>query len=110
MPWKLRSRRSFKVAPGVRFNVTKRGVGASVGNKWFRKSVHSSGRSTTTVSPVPGVLSHVTSSTSTRPRRPAPSQQVQATRGGCLLAGMMKWLLIGFGVLLVCAVIAQALQ
>ena len=46
-------RKSFKVAPGVRFNVSTRGVGASVGTKGLRYSVNSRGQRRTTVS-IPG--------------------------------------------------------
>ena len=42
----FRMRKSFKVAPGVRLNVSKSGFGASVGGKGGRYSVHSSGRRT----------------------------------------------------------------
>jgi Protein of unknown function (DUF4236) len=45
----FRMRKSIKVAPGVRVNVSKRGVGASVGGKGGRYSVHSSGRKTASV-------------------------------------------------------------
>jgi tetratricopeptide (TPR) repeat protein len=41
--------KSFKVAKGVRLNVSKTGMGVSVGVPGLRKSVHSSGRTTTTV-------------------------------------------------------------
>src|SRR3954468_17767404 len=53
----FRMRKSMKVAPGVRLSVSKSGVGASVGGKGGRYSVHSSGRRTTTVGSgaVPGV-------------------------------------------------------
>jgi tetratricopeptide (TPR) repeat protein len=53
----FRMRKSIKVAPGVRLNVSKSGVGASVGGKGARVSAHSSGRRTTTVGSgiVPGV-------------------------------------------------------
>ena len=53
----FRMRKSMKIAPGVRLNVSKRGVGASVGGKGARYSVHSSGRRTTTLGSgvVPGV-------------------------------------------------------
>jgi tetratricopeptide (TPR) repeat protein len=52
----FRMRKSIKVAPGVRLNVSKRGVGMSAGAGGVRYSVHSSGRRTTTVrSGVPGV-------------------------------------------------------
>src|SRR5829696_396428 len=42
----FRMRKSIKVAPGVRLNVSKSGVGASVGGRGGRYSVHSSGRRT----------------------------------------------------------------
>jgi tetratricopeptide (TPR) repeat protein len=52
----FRVRKSVKIAPGVRFNVSKTGVGMSAGTRGARYSVHSSGRRTTTVrSGVPGV-------------------------------------------------------
>ncbi len=53
----FRMRKSIKVAPGVRLNVSKRGVGASVGGKGGRYSVHSSGRRTVSVGSgvIPGV-------------------------------------------------------
>jgi tetratricopeptide (TPR) repeat protein len=42
----FRMRKSIKLAPGVRLNVSKSGVGASVGGRGGRYSVHSSGRRT----------------------------------------------------------------
>jgi Protein of unknown function (DUF4236) len=53
----FRMRKSIKVAPGVKVNVSKRGVGASVGGKGGRYSVHSSGRKTVSAGSgvVPGV-------------------------------------------------------
>jgi tetratricopeptide (TPR) repeat protein len=53
----FRMRKSFKVAPGVRLNVSKSGFGASVGGKGGRYSVHSSGRRTVSAGSgvIPGV-------------------------------------------------------
>jgi tetratricopeptide (TPR) repeat protein len=52
----FRLRKSIKVAPGVRLNVSKRGVGASAGAGGVRYSAHSSGRRTVSAhSGVPGV-------------------------------------------------------
>ncbi len=46
----------MKIAPGVRLNVTKRGVGASIGAGGVRYSAHSTGRRTVSArSPIPGV-------------------------------------------------------
>ncbi|WP_251550688.1 DUF4236 domain-containing protein [Neobacillus muris] len=49
----LRFRKSIKIAPGIRMNVGKRGVGVSFGGPGLRYSIHSSGRKTTTVG-IPG--------------------------------------------------------
>lgn len=49
----LRYRKSFKIAPGVRVNLSKKGVGMSVGTKGARYSVSSTGRRTTTIG-IPG--------------------------------------------------------
>ena len=53
----FRMRKSIKLAPGVRLNVSKSGVGASVGGRGGRYSVHSSGRRTVSAGSgiVPGV-------------------------------------------------------
>ena len=52
----FRMRKSIKLAPGVRLNVSKRGVGASVGGGGVRYSAHSSGRKTVSArTGVPGV-------------------------------------------------------
>ncbi|WP_462413503.1 DUF4236 domain-containing protein [Neobacillus sp. Marseille-QA0830] len=49
----LRFRKSFKIAPGIRMNLGKTGVGVSFGGPGLRYSIHSSGRRTTTVG-IPG--------------------------------------------------------
>jgi tetratricopeptide (TPR) repeat protein len=52
----FRMRRSIKVAPGIRLNISKTGVGASVGGKYGRYSAHSSGRRTVSAGTgIPGV-------------------------------------------------------
>jgi tetratricopeptide (TPR) repeat protein len=52
----FRMRKSFKIVPGVRLNVSKSGVGTSVGGKYGRYSAHSSGRRTVSAGTgVPGV-------------------------------------------------------
>jgi tetratricopeptide (TPR) repeat protein len=52
----FRMRKSIKIAPGVRLNVSKTGVGGSVGGKHGRYSAHSSGRRTVSAGTgVPGV-------------------------------------------------------
>ena len=49
----MRFRRSVKVAPGVKVNLSKKNVGVTVGSKGAHYSVNTSGRKTTTVG-VPG--------------------------------------------------------
>ena len=52
----FRMRKSIKVAPGIRLNLSKTGIGASVGGNYGRVSVHSSGRQTfATRTGVPGI-------------------------------------------------------
>ncbi len=52
----FRMRKSMKIAPGVRLNVSKRGIGASVGAGGVRYSAHSSGRRTVSArTGIPGV-------------------------------------------------------
>lgn len=46
-------RKSFKIGKGLRMNVSKRGVGMSVGKNGMRKSIHSTGRSTSSIG-IPG--------------------------------------------------------
>lgn len=70
-------RKSFKVAPGVRFNVSHRGVGASVGVKGLRYSVNSRGQRRTTVG-IPGTGVYTTSSSSGRKYKSAAQQNRQA--------------------------------
>src|SRR4051794_28352297 len=72
-------RKSIKVAPGVRLNVSKRGVGMSAGAGGVRYSVHSSGRRTTTVrSGVPGVY-YQSSHGGGRRRTPTPARAAAHT-------------------------------
>jgi hypothetical protein len=61
----LNFRKSFKIAPGVRMNVGKKGVGLSVGGKGLRYSIHSSGKRTATVG-IPGSGLYYTTSSSTK--------------------------------------------
>ena len=49
----IRFRKSFKVAPGVKFNLGKKSAGVTLGNKYFRKTYSTSGRKTTSSS-IPG--------------------------------------------------------
>jgi tetratricopeptide (TPR) repeat protein len=59
----MRFRRSVKLAPGLRLNVSKSGLGLSAGTRGARYSVHSSGRRTTSVG-IPGTgLGFVSTST-----------------------------------------------
>lgn len=70
-------RKSFKVAPGMRINVSHRGVGASVGVKGLRYSVNSRGQRRTTAG-IPGTGIYATSSSSGRSYKSAAQQNRQA--------------------------------
>ncbi|MGG1675923.1 DUF4236 domain-containing protein [Neobacillus sp. NRS-1170] len=62
----LSFRKSFKIAPGVRMNVSSRGVGASFGGKGLRYSVNSRGQRRMTAS-IPGTgISYSTSSSGSK--------------------------------------------
>lgn len=78
----MKFRKSFKVAPGMRVNVSSRGIGASVGVKGLRYSVNSRGQRRTTVSiPGTGLSSTRTSSSrsnSNRTYKSAAQQNRQA--------------------------------
>ncbi|MBD8070686.1 DUF4236 domain-containing protein [Bacillus sp. PS06] len=77
----LRFRKSFKVAPGVRFNVSTKSVGASFGGKGLRYSVNSSGRRTTTVGiPGSGVSYSSTSSSGRKYKSSAYTQRNEIVR------------------------------
>ena len=64
----FRFRKSIKIAPGVKMNLTKRGVGTTIGTRGAHLSVHSSGKKTTSVG-VPGSGFSYVSSTSTHSRK-----------------------------------------
>ncbi len=68
----FRFRKSFRIGPGVRLNLTKTGIGVSAGAKGLRMSAHSSGRLTRSIS-IPGTgLGFVsTSNFGTKPKRRA---------------------------------------
>jgi tetratricopeptide (TPR) repeat protein len=70
----FRMRKSIKLAPGVRLNVSKRGLGVSAGVGGARYSVHSSGRRTVSArTGIPGITYRSTTSSGGR-RRTAPRQ------------------------------------
>ncbi|WP_422122318.1 DUF4236 domain-containing protein [Planococcus sp. X10-3] len=73
----VRFRKSFKVAPGMRVNVSSRGVGASVGVKGLRHSVNSRGQRRTTTS-IPGTGLYSTSSSSSRTYKSTAQQNKQS--------------------------------
>ena len=67
----FRMRKSIRLAPGIRINFSKSGIGYSAGVKGYRVTQRADGRVQRTVS-IPGTgLSHV--STSGSVRRPSPS-------------------------------------
>jgi tetratricopeptide (TPR) repeat protein len=66
-------RKSIKIAPGVKLNVSKSGVGTSVGGRGGRYSVHSSGRRTVSAGSgvVPGVYYQKSAGGSRKGAKPA---------------------------------------
>ncbi|MGG4409273.1 DUF4236 domain-containing protein [Niallia taxi] len=73
-------RKSFKIAPGVRFNVSHRSVGVSAGVKGLRYSVNSRGQRRTTAS-IPGTgLSYTTTNSGRSYKNPAYNQRQQLLR------------------------------
>jgi tetratricopeptide (TPR) repeat protein len=77
MPVGFRMRKSISIIPGVRLNLSKTGIGYSVGVKGYRLTQRADGRTQRTAS-LPGTgLSHVTTSGSARrpaaARRPTPA-------------------------------------
>lgn len=58
----FRFRKSFKVAPGVKFNLNKKSVGVTFGGKGAHYTVNSSGKKTTSVG-IPGTGVYYTHST-----------------------------------------------
>jgi tetratricopeptide (TPR) repeat protein len=70
----FRFRRSIKLGPGVRLNVSKTGIGASVGVRGARRSFHSSGRETSSVG-IPGTgLGYVETRSSGKRSTAAPAE------------------------------------
>lgn len=64
----FRFRKSFKIAPGIRLNLSKSGIGASVGVKGFRVTKRADGRMQRTTS-IPGTgVSYVTTSSGSSSR------------------------------------------
>nr|DAW38148.1 MAG TPA: Protein of unknown function (DUF4236) [Caudoviricetes sp.] len=73
----LRFRKSYKIAPGVKFNVNKKSVGMTFGGKGVHYTVNSSGRRTTSVG-IPGTglyYTDVSRSNRSAPNRQQPYQQ-----------------------------------
>ena len=64
----LRYRKSIKIAPGLKLNVTKTGLGMTVGGKGAHYSVHTGGRRTTSVG-IPGTGLYYQNRTSGSSRR-----------------------------------------
>lgn len=73
----LNFRKSFKIAPGIKMNIGKKGVGLSFGTKGARYSINSSGRRTKTIG-IPGTgISY--STTSTKSKRKTTSSTTNST-------------------------------
>ena len=91
----MRFKKSKKIAPGVKLNVSNKSVGVSVGGKGVHHSVSSSGRKTTTVS-APGTgLSYVkTSGGGSRKRKSSKKAQSGTVGCGTILLGFILFFFI----------------
>lgn len=75
----LRFRKSVKIAPCVRLNISKKSVGISAGVKGYRKSINSSGRVTTSIG-VPGTgVSYVKTENLKSKKKKTVSSRVSST-------------------------------
>lgn len=75
----LRFRKSVKIAPGVRLNISKKSVGISAGVKGYCKSINSSGRVTTSIG-VPGTgVSYVKTENLKSKKKKTVSSRVSST-------------------------------
>lgn len=75
----LRFRKSVKIAPGVRLNISKKSVGISAGVKGYRKSINSSGRVTTSIG-VPGAgVSYIKTENLKNKKKKTVSSRVSST-------------------------------
>lgn len=75
----LRFRKSVKIAPGVRLNISKKSVGISAGVKGYRKSINSNGRVTTSIG-VPGTgVSYVKTENLKSKKKKTVSSRVSST-------------------------------
>ena len=86
----LRFRKSVKIAPGVRLNISKKSVGISAGVKGYRKSINSSGRVTTSIG-VPGTgVSYVKTENLKSKKKKAVSSRVSSTAAAPAPAKVQK--------------------
>lgn len=94
----MRFRKSKKIAPGVRLNLSAKSVSVSIGPKGFKKSFSTSGRTTTTVG-IPGTgLSYSTSKKMSSPAARATSQAAPAAV--MVPSTKNKWVALGLCVFL----------
>ena len=94
----MRFRRSVKVAPGVKVNLSKKNVGVTVGTEGAHYSVNSSGRKTTTVG-VPGTgVSYV--NVSSKKHQQGGGEARLASKGTYIALLVLAVLLVAIGVAL----------
>ncbi len=67
-----RSRKSIKLAPGVKLNLNKKSVSMTIGNKYAHVTKSSTGRTTTSIKPVKG-LSYTYTQTTGKSNKPSSS-------------------------------------
>ena len=91
----MRFRKSKKIAPGVRLNLSAKSASISIGPKGFKKTFSTSGRVTTTVG-IPGTgLSYSTSMKMGQTAAGSTSQEAPAA--ALVASSKNKWVTLGFG-------------
>lgn len=91
----MRFKKSKKIAPGVKLNVSNKSIGVSVGGKGVHHSVSSSGRKTTTVSASGTGLSYVKTSGGGSHKKKSSKKAQSGTVGcGTILLGFILFFLI----------------
>lgn len=94
MGWRFK--KSFRVLPGVRVNVSNKGVGGSVGVPGYRKGRTASGKSYTTVS-VPGTGLSNTTFHKGKQAPPTSSPQPERAGFGAILGAVALALVVVWG-------------
>lgn len=95
----LRFRKSFKIAPGVKFNINKNSTSVTMGGKYFHHTVNSNGKKTSAVS-IPG--SGVSYSTSTSSKRTSSAALSSPKNNSQKSFNQFLWCIVALLALMIC--------